>query len=493
MSADRSRELSGTLTNTVQSGFDVKYGVNPSVRLDTTVNTDFSQVEADEQQIAVSRFGLFFPEKREFFLENAGLFQFGPSADREQIVSSAVGTSAGGRDNTVQNGLIPFFSRRIGLSSAGDSLPILAGARFVEQLGSTTVGALNIQQRADGAIPAENFTVVRVRRNVVAGSDLGAIVLNRAGGGTTTSVLGIDGNWQPARNVNIEGYLLGSHSASLAQSDASAAAFRVGAKWRNGVWDALGSYDSVGGRFVDDVGFVPRTGIHRTQLLAARHFRPIRVSSWLREITPELGVTDVRRESGGFDSRYWEYRLPITFRNGAVFEVGANPNVELLSAPFVVSGARGIRVGEGLYRFTDQFVAFNSSNSARYVVTGRLSHGAFYNGQRQVYQFGVSGWANARFRGSLAGVFNDIDLPTGQLRTRLITARINYDVSTRMFVNAFVQYNTNTRQMSSDIRFGLIHHPLSDLFVVLKEHRDSTTGHLADRALVVKFTQLLAF
>ena len=155
----------------VDAGIDVKYGVTNGLTWDFTVNTDFSQVEADEQQVNLSRFNLFFPEKRDFFLENSGIFQFGSAG-------ATGGGAGGGRQNGSQEMRL-FFSRRIGLSDDGDSIPILAGTRLTGRAGAYSIGALNIQQREKNGVPSTNFTALRARRDILANSDIGVVLLNK--------------------------------------------------------------------------------------------------------------------------------------------------------------------------------------------------------------------------------------------------------------------------------------------------------------------------
>src|SRR5262245_6781837 len=154
------------------AGFDAKYGVTSGLTWDFTVNTDFSQVEADEQQVNLTRFSLFFPEKRDFFLENSGVFQFGSGN------TGGGGGANGGRQNASQD-MIFFFSRQIGLSPVGDSIPLLAGTRLTGRVGSWSVGALNIQQREQNLSPSTNFTALRLRRDILRNSDIGVMFLNK--------------------------------------------------------------------------------------------------------------------------------------------------------------------------------------------------------------------------------------------------------------------------------------------------------------------------
>jgi hypothetical protein len=158
----------------------VKWGVTSGLTLDITYNTDFSQVEADEQQINLTRFSLFFPEKRDFFLEGSGIFRFGPGEERGRMGGMMGGGGVGGRLGAVRNDLILFFSRRIGLSEDGEPIPLRAGVRLTGRVGPYEVGFLNIQQEALGRWPSTNFLVTRVRRNVLANSDVGVMFMNVA-------------------------------------------------------------------------------------------------------------------------------------------------------------------------------------------------------------------------------------------------------------------------------------------------------------------------
>ena len=176
---------------------------------DFTVNTDFSQVEADEQQVNLSRFSLFFPEKRDFFLENSGIFQFGGGG------GGGGGGAGGGRQNASQDMRL-FFSRRIGLSDSGDAIPILAGTRLTGRMGAYTLGALNIQQREEGFVPSTNFTALRMRRDILANSDIGVMLLNKDESGSHYNrVAGVDANFRFGF-LNIDGYAVRTFSPASA-------------------------------------------------------------------------------------------------------------------------------------------------------------------------------------------------------------------------------------------------------------------------------------
>lgn len=481
-------------TGNVDVGLDAKYGVTSSLTWDFTVNTDFSQVEADEQQINLTRFSLFFPEKRDFFLENSGVYQFGSPS---QTGGGGGGGGGGGRTNATADNVI-FFSRNIGLSQSGRAIPILGGTRLTGRLGKTTIGAMNIQQREDvtAKSPATNFTALRLRRNVLANSDLGVIVLNKeVSGPLFNRLVGGDANFRFFRNLNVNALAAKTASPSsvvgTAGSDSMA---RANYSYRGDVLDTRGGYTYTGSRFNDELGYIPRTGVGKADGYLGFHLRSRRLSSWLRETFPHYQITNITRANGGgFDSRFMDFHLPLTLQDSSFIEIGRNTNLEVLAAPFPISPKRGIAIAPGRYEYDEYFALWNSDRAARVSFTARYGDGTFYDGHKKSASAGTTVRMNARLNTSLNWTRNVIALSNGDYTTDLITGRANVSFSTRMFLNALVQYNTDARQWSSNVRFNIIHRPLSDFFLVYNDHRDTATGTLIDRALVAKMTYLLAF
>ena len=475
------------------AGFDVKYGVTSGLTWDFTVNTDFSQAEADEQQINLSRFNLFFPEKRDFFLENSGIFLFG--AGGGGFAAGGGGGGGGGRQNGSGDTRL-FFSRRIGLSDTGNEIPILAGTRLTGRQGAYSIGVLNIQQRSGDAVPSANFTALRVRRDILANSDIGAVFLNKeAGGPAFNRVAGVDANFRFGPSVSFNAYGAKTFSPDApVPTEGRDHTMRVGGRYDGRIWQVNGRFDTIGARFNDEMGFVPRLGVDNAFLFVGRRFRPVVISRWVRETRPHWQVDTFTRQAGrGLESRYQDFHLPFAFQDGSNMEMGVNPNVEVVRAPFTINSSRGVRVDPGRYEFNEYFIFWNTNSAARLSFNNRYSIGHFYDGYRRAYTFGPSVRLNENFNASVNLAINDIELSSGSFVSKLLTTRVNYNFNTRMFVNALVQYNSDSRQWTSNLRFNVIHRPLSDFFLVYNEGRDERTGQMLSRAVIAKMTYLVAF
>lgn len=482
-------------------GFDAKYGLTSGLTWDFTYNTDFSQVEADTQQINLTRFNLFFPEKRDFFLENSGVFVFGSNEGRGPIGFNAQsgtggggsfggsGTTGPGRQNQVASDLILFFSRRIGLSDDGQAIPIAGGTRLTGRAGRFEIGLLNIQQRKNGTTAATNFSVARVKRNILANSDVGVMLVNKDESGSHYNrAYGFDANFRLWKDYYLNGYVAKTDSP-LTKGKGEDLAKRISAGYKIDLLDLRLSYVEIGRNFRDEVGFMPRTGIKNFNSWTGIHIRPKSLRRWIREFHPHVATEYVVGPDDRFDTRYTDYHFRVTFQDGASIEVGDNPSYERLTAPLRLPRNEFIPVGA--YQFPEKFISANTNTSKRVSFSGRFGTGGFYTGYKRGYQAGTIVRFNHKFNSALSYTRNNIDLPHRKPRTDLVSLRTNYSFSSAMFLNALIQYNSDTRQVSSNIRFNIIHRPLSDFFLVYNERRDSI-GNLVDRALIAKFTYMVS-
>jgi len=392
--------------------------------------------------------------------------------------------------------MIFFFSRQIGLSPAGDTIPLLAGSRITGRVGGWTIGALNIQQREKGASPSTNFTALRLRRNILANSDIGVMMVNKdPKGGDYNRGFGADANFRFLRDLTASVSVAKSASPKHRLAGSGDDWYsKSSAGYRSNRWEARGMYQTIGSRFNDEMGFVPRRGVDNSEFYLGARFRPRRMQRWLRETFPHIQFENFsRRNGGGLESRYMDWHWPVTFQNSTFVEIGTNPNIEVIDERFSINSRRRIFVNPGRYEFKEHFILVNTNSSAPFSMNLRAGTGEFYDGYRRNYTIGGTFRLNQHFNVSLSDQINDIELGSGSYVTHLLTGRFNVYFSTRMFVNALVQYNTDTHQWSSNVRLDIIHRPLSDIYLVYNERRDYRSGDLIARAIIAKMTYLFAF
>jgi len=450
-----------------KSGVDLKYGITPGMTFDLTANTDFSDTEADTQQINFTRFPLFFPEKREFFLENAGLFQV--SEGQEVLL---------------------FHSRRIGLAS-GTPIPILGGVRLSGQAGKNSIGLLNIQTRSEAALAATNFTVARYRRNVLSNSTLGAIFLNRHSSLNTDSnqTYGADATLLLRQDLQLNGILAKTQTPGLDGDDRF---WRVSSDWQSNLWHVNGSYLDVQWNFNPQVGFVRRPGrrIARNTLEMTPHFQGNRIGSVIRDITADIFSEYVILPDGNTESKNLSApELTLFFADGGTFDYAYGRTFERLVQPFTL---QGLRIPAGDYRSNSYYLSYVSSRRRMISGNANVRTGEFYTGTRTTWNWGALVRMNYRLSTQLNYQRSHADLREGSFTTHLASLRTDYAFNPKMSLSALIQYNSDTDQVSSNIRFRFIHHPLSDFYVVYNDARD-TQLERSDRSLTFKYTHLLNF
>ncbi|MEQ1758931.1 MAG: DUF5916 domain-containing protein [Vicinamibacterales bacterium] len=484
------RQTPGRNQSDADGGLDVKVGLGTNLVLDGTWRTDFSQVETDAQQINLTRFSLFFPEKREFFLENQGAFQIGPPA-----------TSA--------SNLVPFFSRTIGLSDSGTPIPIVGGLRLTGKVGRTSIALLNMQTEGEhrpnaASLPSANYSVFRVGREFLSNSSAGVFYLDKERGGTSNRLVGADLRFYPTRAWTVDGMFMHSDKTGIGGGDA----WRGGAQFDSGLTQVGASMTSLGDSFRDELGFIPRQGVDIITANALRRIRPASLAPTVREIRPQLTYARYTRDALnpatggeiGVETATTMPGLSVDFFDGAGADYTFTRNEELLTAPFRPQGMPAGRfIPAGRYRFNSQAVSYDSSNAQKVSFNGAWRFGDFYNGARKGFTATSRLRVNEKLAATLSITRDMIELPGGtSFDTNLSSLRVDASFSTRMFLNAFLQYNSVTRQFASNIRYDFIHHPLSDVFIVYNDSRfidisQPTAAQVPNRALVLKVTHLLSF
>ena len=478
LATDFSRFAAGDhIVARVRPGIDAKYSITPSLTLDLTGNTDFSQVEVDEQQINLTRFPLFFPEKREFFLENSGIFQFGDLPGER-----------GSRSRETQL----FFSRRIGLSDDGEPIPIWGGARLSGQVGKYRLGFLSMQTKETHLGPGNNFAVARVKRNILANSDIGAIFVNRQAseGGDYNRAAGVDANFRFGQNFTVNGYLAKTFTDGVEDRDLTR---KVTTQWRDNLITVQTIFTELQENFNPEVGFVERVGVRTFRSRLELKPRPPR-NPLIREFRPHVYPDYQMDEDNRLVTRTFHYGFDTVFHNGSVIEIKHENFFDRLDEPFRIRRIPpAVTIPRGDYNFSLWGMEMQSDPSRRFFGTLDYRNGSFYTGDRITVVATGTFRANERFAVEGRYTRNNVQLREGSFVNNLIASRVNYYFSTRMFLNALIQYNSDLKQVTSNIRFNFIHHPLSDLFLVYNEQRDTSGAGQNDRAVTLKYTHLFSF
>ena len=463
------------------AGLDVKYSVTENLTADFTVNTDFAQVEADEQQVNLTRFEIFFPEKREFFLEGLGIYQFASS----QITSSS------GSENTPTL----FFSRRIGLES-GELVPILAGGRVTGKVGSFDVGALSIQtgEKEGLGIESTNFTVLRLRRDVFRRSSIGALFTGRSASTVadgSNQTFGLDASFSFFQDLYLTGYYAETRTRGLSEDDQS---YLGSFNYISDLWGATLEHLRVGENFNPEVGFLRRRGFQETLASARFSPRPASIEA-IRRLTFQASLDYLEHAKERFvESREGQAQFQIEFESSDVFDLTYSDRYEFLDEDFPVGG--GVTIPPGRYAFQDVEVGFGFGLQRQFSGTLAVQRGSFYGGDKTTVAL-RGGRVSVSEHLSLEQTvsFNWVDLPQGSFRTDLAVARINYAFTPRMFLGGLVQYNSGNDSFSTNLRLRWEYRPGSELFIVYTEARDTDVfdrfSELSNRGLTVKFNYLL--
>ncbi|WP_420449537.1 DUF5916 domain-containing protein [Candidatus Palauibacter sp.] len=462
-------------------GFDVKYGVTPGLTLDLTYNTDFAQVEVDQEQVNLTRFPLFFPEKRDFFVENSGTFAFGDQSER----SYRTGVSL--RDFTL------FHSRRIGLRGTGEPIPILGGARLTGRAAGFEVGLMNLQTRSGRGLPAENFSVMRARRSVFGTSDVGAIFVNREATGADVDgypgfnrSVGFDANLRPLPSLLFAPFLAWTRTPDR---DGDSFAGRMWAGWRDELWDVSALWRHVGEDFNPTVGFVRRRDIRQSYATVGLHPRP--PLPGVQEVNPWVEIDYVQDLESVLVTRTRTTGFGVSFLNGSALTLNYTDRFELLREPFRVSKDATIPVGR--FGFGSGSVQYRSAPGRVLAGFVRVERGGFFDGTLTSLSGGLMWRPNHHVSVDLSANHNDISLPEGDFTADVFGGRVDYGFSTKLFASAFVQYNAAEDQFVTNVRFNYLYSPLSDIFLVYTERRDLDAGMTVERVFAAKVSKSIGF
>ncbi len=434
-------------------GVDVKFGITNNLTADFTYNTDFAQVEVDERQVNLTRFNLFFPEKREFFLEGEGNFDF--SQPRSLDVPTM------------------FFSRRIGLEK-GQIVPIEAGARVTGKIGDFDIGALNIGTDAVNSvnIKANDFSVLRIKRDVLSRSTVGMLFTERSEsliGEGSNQLYGIDGSFDFLDDFSIDTYLAKTDSPDLKGEDKS---YMANFDYNGDRYGITSGYLVVEDNFNPEIGFKRRDNFKQYSGSARFSPRPASIESIRRFILQANTKSYWSASTDKLETRQHRLSFTTEFESSDQFTVSISDDFEMLTRPFNI--ANGVTLQPGKYDFTSYQTSYRLGTQRK--VSGALSLriGDFWSGENT--SIGISsGRIELSPQLSLEPSYsiNRVELPEGDFRTELGRLRITYTLSPRMYVGGLVQYNSSQSSLSTNFRFRWEWAPGSELFVVYSDDRDT--------------------
>jgi len=487
-----------TLTNDIHGdvGLDVKYAITQNLTADFTVNTDFAQVEVDEQQVNLTRFSLSFPEKREFFLEGRGIFTFGASGGGP----GGGGGGGGGGEGRGGGGSAPtlFDSRRIGIQGS-TPVPILGGARLTGKVGAFDVGALSIQTADDDDLGAEstNFTVLRLRRDILARSSIGGLFQNRSNSVVadgSSQTFGIDGSFGFTQNLSMIAFYARTETPGVTGNVAS---YRAQLGYDVDLYGGSVDHLMVGDDFNPEIGLVRRSGFRQTSLSGRFSPRPTSID-WIRQTIFSASGAYLAHEAEHYlESRNFDGSMTMDLERGDGFTTSYRNNYERLVNSERISGAL---IPAGAYDFNEYMVSYRFGPQRPYQGSVSVEWGSFYTGERLslgVAQGRIEVTPQMSVEPSLE--FNWVDFPEqtedGQFDQHIARTRLTYTLTPRAYVSGLVQYNTGSESFSGNFRLRWEWAPGSELFVVYTEDRSTDTldrwSELSNRGLVIKVTRLL--
>lgn len=439
----------GSSRSDLEPSLDVFYKVTPGITSALTVNTDFSATEVDDRQVNLTRFGLFFPEKRDFFLQDADIFEFG-SLD--------------------ENGR-PFFSRSIGLSSTGEPVDLDVGGKISGRIGRFNVGALAIRQDEFSEVRADNAVVARVSANILSESSVGFIATEGdPGSNLDNAVQGVDFSY---RNSRLPGGRLLEADAWVQRSDTQGIADEDGAYGLS-----VRSPNSTGFRggfrfshieenFNPGLGFVNRAGIEQLNIGTEYTHRPR--SGYLRSVLAGVNGQRVELLSGGLQSQRLQLRLlELESRQGDELQFRHRANKEVLTEPFEIS--EGVTIPIGAYDFDELTLDVSTADQRRVWGGFDVEVGDFYGGERMQVGTSISWRPSGRFLTALSYEYNDIDLPEGDFETRLVSYRAEVVFSSTLSWVSLLQYDNVSEVLGINSRIHWIPEPGREAFLVLNHN-----------------------
>lgn len=454
-------------------GIDIKYTVTPSLTLDLTYNTDFAQVEVDDQQVNLNRFNLFFPEKRPFFLENAGQYTVGTPQEVEF-----------------------FFSRNIGIDANGLPTPIVGGARLSGKIGqSTNVGLLHMRtEDVPGEAPQNDFSVVRLNRELENRSSFGAVFINRAGDGSLLAAgeedynrtYGIDGRWGFGDYGTISGW---AGKTETPGRDGDDYAYNIRMNYNSPDWSNNLAFTKVSEDFNPEVGFLNRRAYRKGEGTLLYRYRPKDVAGLL-ELRPHVSYRGWWDLEGKQETGFLHLDNHFEWRNSTELHTGVNFTYERVKEPFELID--GVQVPVGEYDNSELQLVLMSDKGKAFYGEIRSFTGGFFNGERNTLRPTLRYRVGETFSTELAWNYNRIDLPTedGAFNINAGQLRLTYSFTPKVLLQALFQYDDRSDRVGMNVRFSVLQQANAGLFVVYNEV-DETGFRKPRREFVLKYSHIL--
>lgn len=445
-------------------GVDLKYSITPAVTLDLTYNTDFAQVEVDQQQVNLDRFNLFFPEKRPFFLENAGQFTVGAPGEVDL-----------------------FFTRRIGIAPDGEVVPIIGGARVSGKVNDTNIGFLSMftDDRPEIGIEKNNFTVARVNHQLALRSSVGGIFVNRQSLDTSdhyNRTFAVDGKWGLGKKATISGYYARTETPEIDLQDHS---FKVLASYEWNGLRATAGYSEVGEGFNPEVGFLMRSAYRKPEVSVLKQVRMKGKFGFL-ELRPHATYRSYWNYDNFQETSYLHVDNHWVWINGLEIHTGINFTTEGVVSPFEIS--EGIIVPAGTYDHREAQLVFMTNPSKPFYINTRSVLGGSFGGKRYLNTGTLGMRIGDKFNSEYSLALNDVHLPAGDFLASIFAARLSYSFTPRINFQSFIQFNSEQDLWSFNLRFSLLEQANTGLFVVYNDVY--TYGHARNRGFTVKYTHV---
>ncbi len=446
---------------------DVKYRITPSLTLDFTANPDFAQADVDEQVVNLSRFPVFFPEKREFFQENAGMFDFGSGGPRPELKL--------------------FHSRRIGLSQRREPIDIIAGIKLTGQLAGLDLGFMNIQTDDFREEPGGNFTVLRLRKKLFSRSVVGAIATNAQSeaNGDHNRTFGVDANFVFFKNLHLESFVVKSQTPGIKEGDWAARPFRV--FWQSDFLFANAEHMTIQRNFNAELGFVPRLDMKKSVVeIELKPRPPIRL---IRQFIFNSRVRYISDQENNLETRDQDFSFETVFASGDELKIGYSRNFEFLERGFLLRGK--IPVLAGSYRneiFNVNFDAFSGRRFSGFFQFRREN--GFWGGRNTALEVSPEIRLSENLSFEVEYELDMIKLPQGKLASNVINNRVNYNFNNRWLTSTTIQYDNVEDLFNINFRLNFIYRAGDDFFLVYNQTRRSG---ITERALILKLTYSFDF